>query len=323
MIQLNNAQFLYDPRSPAGVSKINLEISKGRFIGLIGPSGSGKSTLLKVLTGEIRPQEGTLELPPLSDIVFSNQLTLGDENTNVQEYLVELYTKEETEEYEAINKARDLLSDFEITHIIQQNINQISRGEGQRLWMAGLLMNDPKLILLDEAFNGLDWQNRQNMLQTLKRISIEKKITLIWATQLLEETIRFCDELVLLNYGRIQQVGIPRDLIETPKNQFVAKFVGKKNLIVVQPKTNETLFGKIPLDQELDSEGLLVLEPFSCGEGDFKAKVIESYYDYGRYLNVLKVDERTFIGTSYKALKPNQMVSFSINLDSSYLLPEV
>ncbi len=323
MIRLKDVQFLYDPRTPSGVSKLNLEVDRGSFNALIGPSGSGKSTLLNLLSGQIKSQTGLVKTPDISRIVFRKQAELQTPNLSAIDYLTSKFIGEEKEEYEAINKARELLHDFEITHIIQQNTDKISRGESQRLWLAGLLMNDPELILLDEAFNGLDWQNRHNMLNALQRVVREKSITVIWATQLLEDTLRYAENLILLEYGRVQQTGSPEELIQKPRNRFVAKFVGKKNLILISRGNKNSEFGKLLFSQEVEQEGLLVLDPFYCGEGDLQGKVLESYFDFGRYLNIIEFKERTYLGYSKTKLNLNENIPFKLDFDSSYLLSEV
>ncbi len=241
---------------------IDLDIYENEFVTLLGPSGCGKTTLLRILGGFEYPTQGSitfdgtdlLSIPSyerLTNTVFQHyalfphmsvfdNVAYGLRIKNVPtrfESFVNLFKKDpnfkqkkdvEKEIAEKVSKMLDLvgLHGFE-----DRSVTSLSGGQQQRVAIARALVNEPKVLLLDESLGALDLKLRQQMEYELKRIQRSLGITFIFVTHDQEEALTMSDKVVVMNDGLIQQVGSPIDIYNEPVNKFVAKFVGKSNII--------------------------------------------------------------------------------------------
>jgi iron(III) transport system ATP-binding protein len=219
---------------------ITLAIEPGEFFALLGPSGSGKSTLLRLIAGFSQHNRGRL-LVDGSDItgvpsygrnigmVFQSyalwpHLTVVD---NVAFGLVERRRPKD----EVRRRVDEVLELVGLTEYAQRRPNQLSGGQQQRVALARTIVIEPQVLLLDEPLSNLDKKLREQMRQELLRLQRQLGITTIFVTHDQEEAMTTADRMAVLDAGRLQQVGTPRELFDKPVNRFVAQFVGSTNLL--------------------------------------------------------------------------------------------
>jgi spermidine/putrescine transport system ATP-binding protein len=227
---------------------LNLYIRENEFLTLLGPSGCGKTTTLRIIGGFENPDKGQVIFEG-RDItrIAPNQRQL---NTVFQKYALfnhmtiaeniafGLKIKNKSKAYidDKINYALKLvnLNGFE-----SRMPNSLSGGQQQRIAIARAIVNEPKVLLLDEPLGALDLKLRQDMQYELIRLKNELGITFIYVTHDQEEALTMSDTIVVMNQGYIQQIGSPEDIYNEPQNAFVADFIGESNIlpsIMVQDK---------------------------------------------------------------------------------------
>ena len=223
---------------------VHLTVEKGEFVAVVGTSGSGKSTLLHMLGGLDRPTSGSVtvdgrEIFQLKDeeltifrrrkigFVFQNYNLVPV--LNVYENIVlpiRLDGKVEDRAY-----VEQIIATLGLEKKLQNLPNNLSGGQQQRVAIARALVNRPKVLLLDEPLGALDLRLRKDMQNELKRIQQQMGITFIYVTHDQEEALTMSDTVVVMDKGRIQQIGTPEDIYNEPKNAFVADFIGESNIL--------------------------------------------------------------------------------------------
>ena len=222
------------------VDAIDLEIAEGEFFTMLGPSGSGKTTTLRMIAGFEIPDEGTIELAG----VDVSKLPPYDRpvNTVFQDYaLFPHMTVKQNVEYGLMVKkvkkgdrkerAQEALEMVRLGEHGGRKPSQLSGGQRQRVALARAIVNQPKVLLLDEPLGALDLKLRQEMQIELKFIQREVGITFVYVTHDQEEALTMSDRLAVFNQGRIEQVGPPAEVYEHPQSEFIAGFVGVSNVI--------------------------------------------------------------------------------------------
>ena len=226
------------------VDRVDLEVEAGEFFTLLGPSGSGKTTTLRLIAGFERPDEGRVELSGVD--VTTRAPYERDVNTVFQDYaLFPHMTVGENVAYglrvKGVGRAarrkrvEEILGVVRLPDVANRKPVQLSGGQRQRIALARALVNEPKVLLLDEPLGALDLKLRQEMQIELKRIQREVSdvgITFVYVTHDQEEALTMSDRLAVFNQGRIEQVGTPADVYEHPATDFVAGFVGVSNVLV-------------------------------------------------------------------------------------------
>jgi len=222
------------------VDGINLEILDGEFFTMLGPSGSGKTTCLRMIAGFDRPTQGQIIL--LGQDVSNLPPYERDVNTVFQDYALfphmtvadnvayGLMIKKVSKD-ERVKRVEELLELVRLPGLGNRRPAQLSGGQRQRVALARALINRPRVLLLDEPLGALDLKLRQQMQIELKTIQQQVGITFVYVTHDQEEALTMSDRLAVFNHGKIEQVGSPADIYETPKTEFVAGFVGVSNLI--------------------------------------------------------------------------------------------
>jgi putative spermidine/putrescine transport system ATP-binding protein len=222
------------------VESLDLEVRRGEFFTLLGPSGSGKTTTLRMIAGFEEPDTGTVELggkdvtglPPydrsvntvFQDYALFPHMTVGE---NVEYGLrVKGVSKEERR-----RRASEALATVRLAGYESRKPNQLSGGQQQRVALARAIVNEPRVLLLDEPLGALDLKLREQMQIELKSIKGEVGITFIYVTHDQEEALTMSDRIAVFNNGRIEQIGPPEEVYEHPQNPFVAGFVGVSNLL--------------------------------------------------------------------------------------------
>ncbi len=219
---------------------VNLDIHENEFVTLLGPSGCGKTTLLRILGGFLKQSEGQVifdgqeisEVPPYKrelNTVFQKYALFP--HMNVYENIafglqIKKMSKDVIEQ-----KVMKMLKLIGLEGYEQKNVNLLSGGQQQRIAIARALVNEPKVLLLDEPLAALDLKLRKEMQYELKRIQQEVGITFIYVTHDQEEALTMSDKIVVMKDGEIQQVGTPTDIYNEPENRYVANFIGESNIV--------------------------------------------------------------------------------------------
>ena len=219
---------------------VSLQIPKGAFVTLLGPSGCGKTTLMRQLAGFSEPEEGDVlvdgkrmnGLPPFkrnTPLVFQ-EYALFPHMTVYENISYGLKLKKAPKE-EKDRKVAEMLEMFNLQGLDGRFPKQLSGGQQQRVAIARALVNRPKVLLLDEPLGALDLKLRKDMQLELKKIQQQVGITFIYVTHDQEEALAMSDTVVVMDEGKIQQIGTPEDIYNEPQNAFVADFIGDSNII--------------------------------------------------------------------------------------------
>ena len=222
------------------VDRLTLSIERGRFYALLGPSGCGKTTTLRMIGGFEEPSEGQILLYG-SDVV-SVAPNHRDVNMVFQSYALFPHMsvfdnvafglrRKSVSRPEIERRVNDMLELVQLGAKSDRRPRELSGGQQQRVALARALVNRPRALLLDEPLAALDLKLRQQMQIELKRIQREVGITFIFVTHDQGEALTMSDRLVVMNAGRIEQLGSPREVYERPRTRFVAGFIGTSNLI--------------------------------------------------------------------------------------------
>ena len=222
------------------VAGVNLEVLDGEFFAMLGPSGSGKTTVLRLIAGFELPDSGTIEIAG-SDVSQTPPFN-RDVNTVFQDYaLFPHMTVLENVEYglkvkkvakaERMARAEKALQRVKLQGYESRKPSQLSGGQRQRVALARALVNEPKVLLLDEPLGALDLQLRHEMQVELKELQRDIGITFIFVTHDQEEALTMADRIAVFNAGNIVQMGNAREIYDTPNSEFVAGFVGISNLL--------------------------------------------------------------------------------------------
>ena len=219
---------------------INLDIHDKEFVTLLGPSGCGKTTTLRIVGGFITPDSGDVffgskrvnDLPPYKrpvNTVFQKYALFP--HLNVYENVAFGLRLKKTPESEVARRVGEMLELVDLKGFDRRSVNQLSGGQQQRIAIARALINNPKVLLLDEPLGALDLKLRKEMQIELKKIQQRMEITFIYVTHDQEEALTMSDKVVVMRDGTIQQIGTPQDIYNEPVNAFVADFIGESNIL--------------------------------------------------------------------------------------------
>ncbi len=222
------------------VDGISLEIPHGSFFALLGPSGCGKTTTLRMIGGFEEPSEGAIYLGE-QDVVGTPPYK-RDVNTVFQSYALFPHMsvfdnvafgleRRGVEKKERRGRVLEILELVDLAGRESRKPKQLSGGQQQRVALARALVNNPRVLLLDEPLGALDLKLRKQMQLELKRIQGEVGITFVHVTHDQEEAMTMADTIAVMNLGKIEQLGSPTDLYERPRTAFVANFLGTSNLL--------------------------------------------------------------------------------------------
>jgi spermidine/putrescine transport system ATP-binding protein len=260
LIRLTNVSMSFDGETV--LDNMNIYFNDKEFLTLLGPSGCGKTTTLRIIGGFLVPTSGDVffdgvrinDVPPhkrqvntvfqkyalfphlnvYDNVAFglripkayedgsSDALSKGAGKKNKKEKL----SKEEID-----RRVHEMLEVVSLKGFEHRSVSSLSGGQQQRVAIARALVNQPKVLLLDEPLGALDMRLRKDMQQELKRIQKQMGITFIYVTHDQEEALSMSDTVVVMNNGKIQQIGTPEDIYNEPKNAFVADFIGESNIV--------------------------------------------------------------------------------------------
>ena len=238
IIELRGITKVYEDGYTA-VDNFNLEVKRGEFVTLLGPSGCGKTTTLRMIAGFLMPSSGEIllngesiqDLPPYKrpvNTVFQRYALFPHMNiyNNIAFGLKQKKTPKDVIE----RKVRRVLDLVDLEGFEERSVSTLSGGQQQRIAIARALVNEPEILLLDEPLGALDLKMRKEMQIELKDMHDKLGITFIYVTHDQEEALTMSDKIVVMNEGKIQQIGTPEDIYNEPKNAFVADFIGESNI---------------------------------------------------------------------------------------------
>ena len=238
IIELKNITKQYEDNIV--LKDLNLDIKKNEFLTLLGPSGCGKTTTLKIIAGFEFADDGKVlfegkdlnEIPPYErpvNTVFQKYALFP--HMNIYENIAFGLKIKKMDKKTIDEKVKKMLKLVALPGFEKRSVDSLSGGQQQRVAIARALVNEPKVLLLDEPLGALDLKLRQEMQRELKKIQQKLGITFIFVTHDQEEALTMSDTIVVMNKGKIQQMGSPEDIYNEPKNAFVAKFIGESNIV--------------------------------------------------------------------------------------------
>ena len=222
------------------LDSIDLDIYDNEFLTLLGPSGCGKTTTLRMIGGFETPDQGDIlflgerinDIPPHKrniNTVFQRYALFP--HLNVFENVAFPLREQKLPRDEIEQKVNEMLALVKLTGFERRNVTRLSGGQQQRVAIARALVSRPRVLLLDEPLAALDLKLRKDMQQELKNIQKATGITFVFVTHDQEEALTMSDTVVVMDKGRIQQIGTPEDIYNEPKNAFVADFIGDSNIV--------------------------------------------------------------------------------------------
>ncbi|HEQ79320.1 MAG TPA: ABC transporter ATP-binding protein [Euryarchaeota archaeon] len=269
---------------------IDLSAKKGESLAILGPSGCGKSTCLRLIAGLIRQDEGEVwldgkcvdKIPSEKrgvGFVFQNYSLFPHLNVkkNVEFGMKLASVPKDTRE----KRALELLKMVKMEPYAHKKPSMLSGGQQQRVALARALANEPKVLLLDEPFGALDAKIRRSIRRDLRNLVTDMEITSVFVTHDQEEAFEIGDRVAVMNRGYIEQMGLPRDLYDSPATAFVAKFIGSMNVIVLPPEkgNRETEVLVRPEDITIEKEN-------SCEMNQGARAELVSYVYFGSFIEV-------------------------------------
>ena len=291
LIELNHISKSFD--GTLVLDDLNLYIRENEFITLLGPSGCGKTTTLRIIGGFETPDKGNVifngaditNLPPNKralNTVFQ-KYALFSHMSIAENIAFGLKIKNKSKTY-IDDKIKYALKLVNLEGFEGRTPDSLSGGQQQRIAIARAIVNEPKVLLLDEPLGALDLKLRQDMQYELIRLKNELGITFIYVTHDQEEALTMSDTIVVMNQGYIQQIGTPEDIYNEPQNAFVADFIGESNIlpsIMIEDRFVEILGSKFecvdtgfgrnkPVDVVIRPEDIDLVKP---SEGTIRGNV--------------------------------------------------
>ena len=309
MLEVKNLQKSYDNFNIA----VDFTIAKGEFFSLLGPSGCGKTTTLRLIAGLEDCDSGSIKLsglditklPPQKrnlGLVFQDYALFP--HLSVTENILYGLRKEKRE-----IKERRLLALFKLEDLKDRSVRRLSGGESQRVALARALAVEPNLLLLDEPFAALDPALRQSLREELKELQKTLGLTIVFVTHNQEEALSLSDRIALLENGRIVQMGTPFEIYTQPNSPYVASFFGQVNLVQLEVKKGQIIFGSTTLPLEV-ADGIYQFairpEHLQIG-GGVRGRIIKrSYLGFAvEYLVATNLGELRYLDFNPNSLREN------------------
>ncbi len=273
-----------------GVANVNLKIYEGEIVTLLGPSGCGKTTILRTIGGFLDVTSG--------DILIDGQSVVGMppekrptamvfQSYNLWPHMTIFENLAFGMELRKIPKAQmkqeitEMLAMVGMSGCEKKYPSQLSGGQQQRIAIARSLLLKPKLLLLDEPFSALDAKIRQQMREELKKIQHQLGITVVFVTHDQEEAMALSHRIVVMNKGKIEQVGTPTEIYDHPASRFVASFIGEMDFVPQGEKTlavrpEDVILSEKPAEAEGTVTTIMILGHYvsvtvQCGDTSVKA----------------------------------------------------
>jgi spermidine/putrescine transport system ATP-binding protein len=238
IIELNNISKSFGDKCI--LDDVSINVKKGEFVTLLGPSGCGKTTLLRILAGFGSADKGEIKIngeditdvPPHKrpvNTVFQRYALFP--HLDVYENIAFGLKLQKVPAAEIDKRVRKVLKMVSMTDYEDRDVESLSGGQQQRVAIARAIVNQPKVLLLDEPLSALDLKMRKDMQIELKEMHKQLGITFVYVTHDQEEALTLSDTIIVMNEGKIQQIGTPTDIYNEPQNAFVADFIGESNIL--------------------------------------------------------------------------------------------
>ncbi|WMT91712.1 sulfate/molybdate ABC transporter ATP-binding protein [Pelagibacterium sp. H642] len=275
-VKVKNVRKEFD-KFPA-LHDVSLDIRSGELIALLGPSGSGKTTLLRLIAGLDFPTEGAIyfgEEDASKKSVQERNVGFVFQHYALFRHMTVLENvgfglkvrtgKDKRPKKEIEARSRELLDFVQLKGFEKRYPNQLSGGQRQRVALARALAIEPKVLLLDEPFGALDAQVRKELRRWLREVHDSTGHTTVFVTHDQEEALELADRVVVMSQGRIEQVGVPDEIYDTPNSPTVYSFIGQSSRLPVSIERGQLYFAGHPLDLEAkgvaDGDGQLFFRP--------------------------------------------------------------
>jgi sulfate/thiosulfate transport system ATP-binding protein len=280
------------------LQNVSLTVNTGELVGLLGPSGSGKTSLLRVIAGLEIPEDGSVWIDGLNSagtrawqrrvgFVFQHY-ALFRHLTVFENVAFGLRVRPRTSrpgEAEIRERVHRLLDLIQLDVLADRYPSQLSGGQRQRVALARALAVEPTVLLLDEPFGALDAKVRKELRRWLRRLHDQLRVTSVFVTHDQDEALELSDRVVIMNQGRLEQVGTPEEVYNQPASLFVYNFLGDVNLFRGRVEGNKAYLGGLAVDlPEGTAPGhtarlyirphLLEIETEPAGPGRFRARVV-------------------------------------------------
>ncbi|MFV0423078.1 spermidine/putrescine ABC transporter ATP-binding protein PotA [Oleidesulfovibrio sp.] len=302
------------------LENIDLQIKNGEFLTLLGPSGCGKTTILRLLSGFETPTSGDVLLdgkvvntvPPEQrqvNTVFQNYALFP--HMTVRDNVGFGLKMQKRPKDEIAKRVREALRMVHLEQFGSRKPDRLSGGQQQRVAIARAVVNNPYVLLLDEPFSALDFKLRKKMQLEIKHLQRQLGITFVFVTHDQEEAFAMSDRVVVMNDGRIEQIGTPQEIYEEPANLYVARFVGDINILdgVVTGRRNGVLY-----EAELEGTSSLVQTKKQFELGD-RIKVLLRPEDIRLHMMSNKPEGAYFTGAIEETVYKGATVDIVVRLD--------
>ncbi|ACZ00765.1 ABC transporter ATP-binding protein [Streptobacillus moniliformis] len=307
-LNIQNLTKVFTPkgRRVVAVEDVNLEVKEGEFVSLLGPSGCGKTTTLRMIAGFETPSEGHITINDRDiayltpdkrgiSMVFQNYALFPHMNVydNIA-YGLKIQKRPKEEIKQRVDKILKLMKMEDFAERIP---SQMSGGQQQRVSLARALIMDSEVLLFDEPLSNLDAKLRLHMRDEIRKLQLEVGITSIYVTHDQAEAMALSDKIVIMKDGKIAQVGTPQEIYQKPNSEFVAKFIGRANILnakVLENRENSTLISI--LDQEY-----LINETVNYPSGsDIKVVIRPESIKFTEPKHTLEVSKSIFMGENHE-----------------------
>ena len=230
---------------------VSIDIKAGEFLTLLGPSGSGKTTLLMAIAGFNRPDKGSIKFadqemiltPPHKrevGMVFQNYALFP--HMSVFENVAFPLKLRKVSTIEIENRVLDALKTVQLSDYSSRKIDQLSGGQRQRVALARAFVFGPRILLMDEPLSALDKKLREQMQIELKQLHRKLGVTTVYVTHDQREALTMSDRIAVINEGKIEQLGNPKEIYNSPNSSFVADFIGESSFIPLEKKKDNLYF---------------------------------------------------------------------------------
>lgn len=332
IIELNNISKSFGDK--VILDDVSIRVKKGEFVTLLGPSGCGKTTLLRLLAGFGQADKGEIRIngndytdvpPHLRPVNTVFQKYALFPHLDVYENIAFGLKLQKVPENEIDKRVRRVLKMVSMTDYEDRDVDSLSGGQQQRVAIARAIANQPAVLLLDEPLAALDLKMRKDMQIELKEMHKKLGITFIYVTHDQEEALTLSDTIIVMNEGKIQQIGTPTDIYNEPQNSFVADFIGESNILngtMVKDKLVEFAghefecidegFGEnAPVDVVVRPEDIYIVRNLESAQ--FTAKVKSCTFKGVHYEMFVETDKGyELMIQDYNAFAPDQEVGLII-----------
>lgn len=337
-IQIKQLTKHYSNSFQPAVEQFDIDVKKGEVITLLGPSGCGKTTTLRMLAGFEQPTTGRIVID--DQLIYDNTFSLCPEKRGIgmvfQDYALFphltitkniLFGLEKWKYKDKMLRVNEILDLIGLQSLADRYPHQLSGGQQQRVALGRALAPNPHVVLMDEPFSNLDAGLREKMRKDVTDILRKTNTTAIIVTHDQKDAFAVSDRVVVMNHGVIQQIATPRDMYRSPKNCFVAKFLGKTNILTGTMATDlkhvYTHIGKVCLPEkrsELINDVTVSIRPEGCrlaDKGRYCGEIEDVIYN-GEYQEVyvkLKTESGFEMMTLYAPIEQDMKLGTVVSFD--------